>query len=1682
MEIYNPTASPITLTGNASVKLYFNGSVTAGQTINLTGSIAPYGTFVVAHTSADAAILAVADLTTGNLTFNGDDAVELIFDGNTVDVIGQIGFDPGTEWGSGNTSTADNTIRRKSMVKKGDTNGSDVFDPAIEWNGYPNNTFDGLGSHYSACDPNPPCPVLTSAPDDVTIVNSVCGTGCTSSGGSISAPASGCPAGSSLQYSTDNGTTWSATLPTYNQNGPAQTILTRCNCDSDNSQSSPASAGVTTVPDICPGPAAPTITIVDNVCPSTTGSISATGCGTGTTLEWALNPSGPWSVTAPTYTNQAFTVYARCKEDISGCVSTVASATTAPTICTISDCSTIFFSEYVEGSSNNKALEIYNPTGSTVTLTGNATINVYANGAVTPNNTVNLTGTIAPYGTFVIVHSSASAPLLALANMTSNALGYNGNDAVELVYNGSSVDVIGQIGFDPGVEWGTGDASTADNTIRRKATVKKGDNSPYDAFNPSIEWDGFPIDTYSGLGSHASDCTPPCPDLSLAPGDVVIVNSTCGTGCASTGGSISAPAGGCPVGSTLVYSTDNGVTWSSTLPVYNQNGPAQTIQTRCDCDFDSNVTSPASAGVTTAPGLCPGPGAPTITITDNVCPSTTGTISGSGCGTGTTLEWALDPSGPWSNTAPAYTQTAFTVYARCTDDVSGCSSTIVSATTAPTICPPEDCSLIFFSEYIEGSSNNKALEIYNPTASVVTLSGNASVKIYSNGSNAASNVILLNGSIQPYGTFVLGHINAGPDITDVSNQLSNILNYNGDDAVELVYNGSTVDVIGQIGFDPGTEWGTGLTSTADNTLRRKSTVKIGDSNGSNAFDPSIEWDGYAIDTFDGLGSHTSECAPQCPDLTAAPDDVVVVNSTCGTGCTVSGGSISAPAGGCPVGSTLQYSTDNGTTWSATIPTYNQTGPAQTILTRCNCDEDNSVSSPASSGVTTVPGVCTPPTATAGSNSPVCIGGTINLTSTGGTSYSWSGPGGFTSALQNPSITNATSAMAGTYTVTVTDGNGCTATASTSVTVNALPTATAGSNSPVCIGGTINLTSSGGTSYSWSGPGGFTSTQQNPTRANATVAMSGAYTVTVTNANGCSATATTNVTVNALPTATASSNSPVCAGSTINLTATGGTTYSWSGPGGFTSTLQNPTRTNATAAMAGTYTVTVTSAAGCSSTATTEVIVNPLPIAKAKADPNPVCSGHFAQLYAAGGVSYAWSGPGGFTSTQQNPGLGLVQTNQAGTYTVTVTNEFGCSSTASVNLVVNESPNGSASISTQFACVGTTVQLNASGGQNYVWRGPGGFISTLPNPVINVTSHVQGGEYWVTISNSNGCYQQFVFKLEVGYPPAATASHDQSTACTGSTLKLFGSGVGTYHWSGPNGFTSTQQNPEIVNVTPANSGTYTLVVTAANGCSATATTTVNVVAPPNLTAWADDYDVCEFSTVYLHATGATNYEWNGPWGYYSTFQDPVLYYIPAYMTGTYTVTSTGPTGCAASKSFDLRVYLDINGTVSATPNPIQYGETLHLLATGGTSYLWSGPNGFYSTQPDPTIYRISKNNAGIYVVIISNEGGCELTLFVKVDVINPKGGGDNLINVTTTKIAEGKIYPNPASSHVTLQRHADVPTVYSIIDMQGRIVVKNATTENGQINIEDLAPGVYNVLWSQPDVMGDAFNGRFVKVR
>jgi predicted extracellular nuclease len=163
----------------------------------------------------------------------------------------------------------------------------------------------------------------------------------------------------------------------------------------------------------------------------------------------------------------------------------------------------LYFSEYIEGSSNNKALEIFNGTGAAVDLgAAGYSVQMFFNGNASAGLTINLTGTVAFGDVFVLANSAANATILAEADQTNGSGWFNGDDAVVLRQGTTVVDAIGQSGFDPGSEWGTGLVSTADNTLRRKTTVCQGDPIASDGFDPSIEWDGFATDTFGGLGEY----------------------------------------------------------------------------------------------------------------------------------------------------------------------------------------------------------------------------------------------------------------------------------------------------------------------------------------------------------------------------------------------------------------------------------------------------------------------------------------------------------------------------------------------------------------------------------------------------------------------------------------------------------------------------------------------------------------------------------------------------------------------------------------------------------------------------------------------------------------------------------------------------------------------------------------------------------------------------------------------------------------------------------------------------------------------------------------------------------------------------------------------------------------------------------------------------------------------------
>ena len=197
----------------------------------------------------------------------------------------------------------------------------------------------------------------------------------------------------------------------------------------------------------------------------------------------------------------------------------------------IMDCTELFFSEYVEGWSQNKAIEVYNPTNAIIDLS-NYQIERYSNGATNSSagGITTLTGMLASGDAFVLTNGETDTGstfgycdpiLISLGDMAEPSGSYptpmhmNGNDAMVLSKNGEIIDVIGRVGEDPASGAWTDDAAsgftmgtwwTSQHTLIRKSTVLYGDNNGLDLFDPSAEWDSLVVGSWSNLGSHTCDC------------------------------------------------------------------------------------------------------------------------------------------------------------------------------------------------------------------------------------------------------------------------------------------------------------------------------------------------------------------------------------------------------------------------------------------------------------------------------------------------------------------------------------------------------------------------------------------------------------------------------------------------------------------------------------------------------------------------------------------------------------------------------------------------------------------------------------------------------------------------------------------------------------------------------------------------------------------------------------------------------------------------------------------------------------------------------------------------------------------------------------------------------------------------------------------------------------------------
>lgn len=678
-----------------------------------------------------------------------------------------------------------------------------------------------------------------------------------------------------------------------------------------------------------------------------------------------------------------------------------------------------------------------------------------------------------------------------------------------------------------------------------------------------------------------------------------------------------------------------------------------------------------------------------------------------------------------------------------------------------------------------------------------------------------------------------------------------------------------------------------------------------------------------------------------------------------------------------------------------------------------------------------------PTANITGNNQICAGTTTQFDAgLGYNDYSWTTPTG------NLNTQVITISQNGIYSVTVTDINGCTGQASRQLTVFPLPAPTITGNNSICVG--ENTTFDAGASfvtYNWTTPTGVGTTQA------VTANTAGTYSVTVTDANGCSGSDNRLLTVNATPVLSVASNSPVCIGADIQLSVTGASTYSWSGPNNFVGLGSNVTIPNAALVNGGIYQVTGTVGNGCSATGSVSVTISAGPTLAASATAVSCfggCDGSVS-ISATGNspFNYFWSG--GLISAPSHNAV------CAGTYNVTVVDGVGCATTES-NIVVITPPALLASVisvvdmSCYQVCDGQ-INLDVFGGTapyTYNWT---------PNvfPRVEDPSNLCSGNYALTISDANGCSFSLSNMLVDEPTQIVVSTLVQNPRCynsyDGTVRAVVGGGSPGYifNWD-----SSPAQNGQMA--TGLGAGTYRLTVTDRNGCQTV--TSANLTAPSQIQATVvGDTVSCWYSTdgtaIATPSGGTPSYNllWdNGNAGQFTT----------GLAAGPHFVSITDANGCQERFQFTitspppLLVYNNSLGNVSC------FGETdghISVNPQGGTpgyEYYWS--NGQQTSQ-------VQNLPAGSYRVTVTDRMECSVTggpfiiaqptlMQTSTQVLNQiscHGGSDGRAQINTSGGSPAYSYNwDHGATGRTLNNLTVGPYIITVTDANGCQNVTNLT--------------------------------------
>lgn len=612
----------------------------------------------------------------------------------------------------------------------------------------------------------------------------------------------------------------------------------------------------------------------------------------------------------------------------------------------------------------------------------------------------------------------------------------------------------------------------------------------------------------------------------------------------------------------------------------------------------------------------------------------------------------------------------------------------------------------------------------------------------------------------------------------------------------------------------------------------------------------------------------------------------------------------------------------------------------------------------------------------------CPGGSVLLEAIvqgdqgGALAFMWDTPAG-------PATGNIlNTALAGMYSVTVTEENGCSGTAQVTVSENAqLSIAFTADSVWVCAGGQALLEGQanggdGNYTYTWSHPGG-------PTPGDSLwVSDPGVYLLEAMDGNGCSGLDSVHVLPAAvLPVFIMAGMDSICPGQSttlqINPVPDPGWTVQWTGPSGTSG--QYPLGVT----VPGLYVVEVIYGAGCVSRDSVIIAWREAPLVTIVPPAPTFCTGSSVQLSVtsvSGGSPVAWS-----WSTPSGPASGVsVIAGLAGLYSVTVTDGFGCTSTAATTVTISPVLPVQFPVPTVSICAGTQAWLipETGGGQppfQYAWGGPAG-----PSTADTLQTSIPG-IYTVTVTDAGGCTGTASVTVVTGSTLPVTLGPSNPGFCPGQAVELVPTVAGgqppmDFAWTLPDGSASTDMS-----LMASMAGLYVVSVTDAAGCHGTVSAFVAAWDAPAAAISPAAPAVCPGQLVPLsgQATGGLGpyaFVWTGPSG---QVQGPQ---VPGASAGSWMVTVTDSRGCTGTASSAVvaapPLVIGIDPPVPAICDSASVTVTASVSSGNGPfSFVWSGPGDTLDTNP------VSISQPGMYDVVVTDASGCSGSLAFDVAQLN-----------------------------------------------------------------------------------------------